>query len=115
MSPQGIEVIPHPSTAAPNAIWVDDCKPAPADCAVAQSYDAALRMMRKYRYMVLYLDYDLGTEDADKTGLDLLRQLRAEGICPAEVICISWNPVGRQRIEAELRGAGVGEPERTKP
>ena len=82
------------------AIWVDDCKPAPSDCAVARNYDDALRMMRKYRYTILYLDFDLG--DDGRTGLDLLRQLKAEGICPAEVLCISWNPVGRKAILAEL-------------
>ena len=82
------------------AIWVDDCKPAPPDCAVARNYDDALRMMRRWRYSVLYLDFDLG--DDGRTGLDLLRQLKAEDICPAEVLCISWNPPGRAAILAEL-------------
>lgn len=84
-----------------NAIWVDDCKAAPEDCAVARTYDDALRMLRKYRYTILYLDFDLGDEGS-KTGLDLLRQLKAEKICPALVICISWNLVGRKQIEAEI-------------
>lgn len=95
-----IEVIQHPATVEPCAIWVDDCKPAPVDCAVARTYDDALRMMRKYRYSVLYLDHDLG--DDGRTGLHLLRQLKAEKICPAIVNCISWNPAGRDAIIAEI-------------
>ena len=94
-----IEVIPHPATVAPNSIWVDDAKPCPEGCAVARTYDDALRMLRRFRYDVLYLDFDLGD---GPTGLDLLRMIRAEGRCPPSVVCISWNPVGRKAIEAEL-------------
>lgn len=83
-----------------NSLWVDDCKAAPEGCAVAHTYDDALRMLRKYRYEVLYLDFDLGER---RTGLDLLRQARAENRLPAKVECISWNPVGRRQILDELK------------
>lgn len=81
------------------AIWVDDCKPAPSGCAVARTYDLALQMLRRFKYSKLYLDHDLGEA---RTGYDLLMVLIAEGIVPPEVECISWNPVGRKRIEAAL-------------
>lgn len=94
-----IEVVADPPVLA-NGIWVDDCKPVPSGMqAVARTYDDALRMMRRFKYAVLYLDYDLGEQ---RTGLDLLRQVKHEGICPPRVECISWNPVGRERIAWEL-------------
>lgn len=83
----------------PLDIWVDDCKPAPNGCAVARTYDIALRMLRRYEYATLYLDHDLGEE---RTGYDLLMALIRENRVPPRVECISWNPVGRQRIAAAL-------------
>jgi hypothetical protein len=80
-------------------IWVDDCKPAPDGCAVARNYDDALRLLRRYDYQTLYLDHDLGDHRPDHTGYDLLKQLVADGRVPPRVECISWNPVGRRRIE----------------
>lgn len=90
------------------ALWVDDCKPVPVYLdedmvGVARTYDDALRMLRRFRYGTLYLDHDLGDEQG-RTGLDLLRAVKAEGRCPKQVICISWNPVGRKNIEAEMAG-----------
>lgn len=82
------------------SLWVDDCKPCPHGCSVARTYDDALRMLRRFEYDTLYLDHDLG--DDKRTGLDLLRQLIADNRVPARVECISWNPVGRKNIEAEL-------------
>lgn len=78
-------------------LWVDDSKPAPYGCSVARTYDHAVRMLRKYEWDVLYLDHDLA--DA-RTGYDLLKQLDQEGRVPPEVVCISWNPVGKRNIEA---------------
>jgi hypothetical protein len=80
-------------------IWVDDCKPAPFGCAVARTYDDALRMLRRFEYSKLYLDHDLGEA---RTGYDLLLVLIAEGRVPPVVECISWNPVGRKRIAEAL-------------
>lgn len=77
-------------------LWVDDCKPCPEGCSVARTYDDALRMLRRYRWDVLYLDHDLGEP---RTGYDLLVQADREGLVPPVVECISWNPVGRKRIE----------------
>lgn len=86
-------------------IWVDDSKPAPHGCAVARTYDDALRLMRRYEYSKLYLDHDLGEDAPNRTGYDLLLVLQQEGRVPPVVECISWNPVGRKRIEAALRGS----------
>lgn len=80
-------------------LWVDDCKPCPEGMAVARTYDDAVAMMRRFDYETLYLDHDLGEV---RTGLDLLRQMKAEGRVPPKVACISWNPVGRQNILNEL-------------
>lgn len=103
-----IEIVGHPSgapdgIAAADCLWVDDAKVEPYGFAVARTYDDALRMCRRFKYRALYLDHDLGER---RTGLDLLRQLRREKICPPHVECISWNPVGRANILAELRGSG---------
>lgn len=82
-------------------IWVDDSKPCPHGCAVARTYDDALRMLRRFDYEVLYLDHDLGDHHVpERTGYDLLAQLDRDGRVPARVECISWNPAGRARIEA---------------
>lgn len=85
---------------APTDIWVDDCKTAPDGFAWAKNYDDAVAMMRRFQYAKLWLDHDIG--DDGRTGLHLLRQLKAEGICPPSVECISWNPAGRANILAEL-------------
>jgi hypothetical protein len=86
-------------------IWVDDSKPSPHGCSVARTYDDALRMLRRFEYDVLYLDHDLGEP---RTGLDLLRELIRDGRVPPRVECISWNPVGRKNIEAELAAYSCG-------
>lgn len=86
-------------------IWVDDAKPCPHGCAVARTYDDALRMLRRFDYDVLYLDHDLGEP---RTGYDLLKQLIVDGRVPARVECISWNPVGRERIERLLSDYAAG-------
>ena len=95
-----IEVIPHPNDAPLDSIWVDDCKVAPKGCAVARTYDDALRLLRRFKYRTLYLDHDLGER---RTGLDLLRQLRSERRLPDNIVCISWNPAGRDAIVAEIQ------------
>lgn len=79
-------------------LWVDDSKPEPHGCSVARTYDDAVRMLRRYEWDVLYLDHDLGDADG-RTGYDLLVQMRAEARVPADVVCISWNPVGKRRIQ----------------
>lgn len=87
-------------------LWVDDAKPVPLgleeDCAVARSYEDAERMMRSFTYERLYLDHDLG-DPQNRTGLHLLRQMREEKRLPPYVECISWNPVGKAAIEAQVR------------
>ena len=84
-------------------LWVDGSKPCPEGCAVARTYEEALRLLRRFDYDVLYLDHDLGEPGGDpRTGLDLLRQLIRDERVPPRVECISWNPVGRANIEAEL-------------
>ena len=92
------------------SLWVDDAKPEPEGCAVARSYDDAVRMCRRWRYDTIYLDHDLGDAQG-RTGLDLLRQLIAEGICPPKMVCISWNSVGRANIEAEWKDWSTRVPE----
>lgn len=81
------------------SLWVDDCKPCPEGYAVARTYDHALQMLRSYDYAELYLDHDLGES---RTGYDLLMELIRENRVPPRVECISWNPVGRKRIEGAL-------------
>lgn len=91
-------------------IWVDDCKPAPTGCAVARTFEDALRMLRRFDYRTLYLDHDLGEV---RTGYDLLLLLIKENRVPPRVECISWNPVGRKRIMDALQAMN-GDPIRLK-
>jgi hypothetical protein len=79
-------------------LWVDDCKPAPGGMPVARTYDDALRMLRRFDWDLVYLDHDLGEDH--RTGYDLLKQIIADGRAPEHLKCISWNPSGKQRIEA---------------
>ncbi len=82
-------------------LWVDDLKPAPDDTwAVATTYREAERLLRAHRYGVVALDHDLGGK---RTGYDLLR-LMERGVVPwpREVQVISFNPVGRARMQAVL-------------
>jgi hypothetical protein len=95
------------------SLWVDDSKPAPFGCAVARTYDDALRLLRRYDYDTLYLDHDLGDHHVpERTGYDLLKQLIADDRVPARVECISWNPVGKKRIEDALAAYRRADPHR---
>jgi hypothetical protein len=83
-------------------LWVDDCKPCPDNCASAKTYDDAVSMLRKYKYSMLYLDYDLN-DKYWRTGADLLRQAIQENIVPPIVKCISLNPKGIKEINDILQ------------
>jgi len=79
-------------------LFVDDCKPEPSGVTgVDRTYDDAVRLLRTYNWDILMLDHDLG--DDGRTGYDLLKQMDEEGRVPPIVQCVSWNPVGRRRIE----------------
>lgn len=88
--------------AAPErSLWVDDCKPEPEGFAVARTFDDAFGLLMRFSYDALYLDHDLG-DDLGRTGYDLLCDLIEADRLPPRVECISWNPVGRKRIEDRL-------------
>lgn len=88
------------------SLWVDDCKPCPNGFAVARTYDDAMHMLRRFQYGTLYLDHDLA-DPQDRTGYDLLMQAIAEGVAPEDVRVISWNPVGRKRIEQAIANRSI--------
>lgn len=94
------------------SLWVDDCKPCPDGYAVARTFSEALFMLRKWDYDELYLDHDLGEPKPDRTGYDLLEQLHRDGRLPRRVICISWNPVGVERIRRALIAYGYNPTDR---
>lgn len=53
----------------------------------------------------LYIDHDLGTEDPNQTGYDVLtwmeqrRHLDPKYELPGKIVIVSDNPAGRQRME----------------
>ncbi len=65
----------------------------------ATTYEDAKYFMDRNIYDVIYLDHDLGSISAD--GSNLLQyyiQLRRQK--SFKVVCISWNPIGIERIKA---------------
>lgn len=65
---------------------------------VAKTFELALELMIKNKYEIIYLDHDLGTVKTDGSVL-LNRYMSTPGSkAPQKVFCISWNPIGRERI-----------------
>lgn len=91
-------------------LYVDDVRPCPEGWALARTYEDAMRLLRNYEYDVVSLDHDLADEhyagsygEFDRTGYDIMCAIeRGEVKQPREVVCHSWNPVGRQNIERAI-------------
>jgi CheY-like chemotaxis protein len=72
----------------------------------AYNAEDALRMWEKFGpYDELYLDHDLSEDGMN--GYQLLKALAIAGTPPKKVLCISYNVVGAQNIEALCKEYGI--------
>jgi hypothetical protein len=64
---------------------------------VATSYIEAVRLINNNTYQIMYLDHDIGSSTKDGSII-LQRYMQLGRQVPQKVYCISWNPVGVERI-----------------
>lgn len=91
-------------------VWLDDLREAPAGWIRVKTPEDAIELLRAGEVAELSLDHDLGldTEEAERTGYDVLLWLEREAAegrwsFPLPSIRIhSANPVGRARMERAI-------------
>ncbi|MCA9930208.1 MAG: hypothetical protein KC419_17115 [Anaerolineales bacterium] len=102
-------------------VWLDDVRPAPAEWALARSYDEAIALLAAGDVVEINLDYDLNVEivsavpgrvsvatfnDNAKTGYDVARWIedavRSGRISAPIMRCHSINPAGHEMITAVI-------------
>jgi len=64
---------------------------------IATSFEEAISLIKKNSYSIIYLDHDLGSIESDGSIL-LQRYIILKNELPQKVYCISWNPIGIERI-----------------
>lgn len=92
---------------ATKTLLIDDERDIKADF-IARNYADGITLLRtKGPFKTLYLDHDLAsfTEDGlEKTGYDVMCFLEKNlHLVPKEIICVSANPVGRERIQRVIK------------
>lgn len=65
---------------------------------IAKTFDEALNLMLKNNYEFIYLDHDIGSTTTDGSVLLYRYMSSAHSKTPKQVYCISWNPIGEERI-----------------
>jgi hypothetical protein len=91
-------------------VWLDDLREAPAGWVRIKTPEEAIELLRAGEVTELSLDHDLGldTEDAERTGYDVLLWLEREvaeerwGFPLPSIRIHSANPVGRARMERAI-------------
>ena len=91
----------------PRTLLIDDLKNLPAD-RVARNYADGIAALQEERWDVLLLDHDLGDfsgpEGRELDGCSVMYWLEAnQQHLPGEIIIVSRNPVGRDRITSVIR------------
>ncbi len=85
-------------------LWVDDIREPIWECTKAKTYSQAIEALEKELFDYLYLDHDLGNQDGKKTGYDILCWLECHtDRLPKEIILITGNPSGRERMELVVK------------
>lgn len=80
-------------------LLIDDLRDINADD-IARNYADGIAFLSKNKYTHLWIDHDLGE---DKTGYDIMCWLEEnQDRLPDKIICVSSNPVGRERINAVI-------------
>ena len=78
-------------------LLIDDMRNIRAD-RVARTFEAGIKALEEEIWDVLWLDHDLGQEDG-KDGTGIMNWLEAHpDRLPKRIVCVSSNPVGRDRI-----------------
>ena len=91
-------------------VWLDDVRDAPDGWVHVRTPEEAIELLRSGKVKEISLDHDLGlaSDEAERTGYDVLRWLEeavANGGWPfrlPEIRVHSANPVGRRRMEQAI-------------
>lgn len=89
-------------------LYVDDLRPCPEGWDVARNFHQAIVMLETTKYDEVSLDHDIASFYGNKemTGNDVLQYLimrKLEGHhTPTSVLVHSANPVGRQKMLADI-------------
>jgi hypothetical protein len=72
---------------------------------IARTFEEGMAQLRRNIWDILYLDHDLGDVDPGKTGYDILCWLedpRNSYNRPRQIVLVTANPVGRQKMQVIL-------------
>ena len=86
-------------------LLIDDLRNIPADVIARNYMDGITALKHQGPFSILYLDHDLGDyeEGVEKTGYDIMCFLEVNPeLLPKKIICVSSNPVGRQKIQVVI-------------
>jgi hypothetical protein len=70
----------------------------PSTMHIATSFREALSLINKNSYSIIYLDHDLGSIHVDGSILLQKYMMLKKELPLKKVYCISWNPIGIERI-----------------
>ena len=74
---------------------------------IAKTYKEAEELIKSNAYDIMYLDHDLGTVKNDGSMLLRLYMTFHTNEPPKQVFCVSWNPVGVERIKYACRDYNI--------
>ncbi len=82
-------------------LLIDDVRWAPANAAVARTFNAGIAFLQEEGpWDLLLLDHDLGDPNPKKTGYDVLCWLEEHPrYMPKDIRLVTQNPVGREKMQ----------------
>jgi len=89
-------------------LLIDDMRSGAMD-RIARTFEDGIKALKEEGpWGLLYIDHDLGETDPAKTGYDIMCFLEANPeLAPKKIVCVSSNPVGRQKIEVVIEKLGA--------
>ena len=85
-------------------LMIDDFRTMDADH-IAKTAQDGRQALLSFPVSHLYMDHDLG-EHSDTDGYKVIVWALERGVCPANVMFVTSNPVGRDNMVAALENAG---------
>ncbi len=83
-------------------LLIDDQREYDGMTQIARTFEAGLKALKEGNWDVLYLDHDLGQPEP-KNGYQLLCWLEEHPeFLPGQIVLVTSNPVGRQKMQAVL-------------
>lgn len=76
---------------------------------IARNFTSGVDCLTSLPIHVLYLDFDLGIgvhTEKELTGLDILKEVAQTGHLPPEIVLVTQNPVGIERMSFFLLNKG---------